>query len=180
MSFDNWIAMITAFISTATVIVMALQIRSNIKLTRNNQTFQKIYELDHLLYHPSRFKKIIKKIGMTNDRKSPLSIFDASLLNKKYKYEIYELLNFFETLSAAVFSKNIDNTIFFNIYGLRICNAYEKLHPFIILAADKYKNPEKKPYQHFSMLYEHYKRNMEENHGHRKSAFSFKKGGKHN
>lgn len=180
MSLDNWISLIAVLISTATVIVMALQINSDIRLSRNNQTFQKIQELDHLLYHHNKLKKVIKKIRLTNDRKPSISSKDAKKINKKYKFEIYDLLNFFETLSAAVFSKNIDNKIFYQIYGFRICNAYEKLSPFIETVAEKYEDPEKKPYQHFSQLYKNYKKKMEEKHGHRKSAFSFKKRRKYN
>lgn len=154
----NFIAVATALISALSVIAMSLQIRSNVKLNRNNQTFKKIEELDEILYHRSELRKIIKDIHLIDDCEKSLSIMEAGEILKDNDLYIYEILNFFESLSLSVISKNIDEKILKKIYGQRICEAYKKLHPFIRLIADKYEDPNTKPYQHFSLLYNNLKK----------------------
>lgn len=153
MDIANYTAIIAAFISALGVIAMSQQIRSDIKLNRSNQTFKKIEELDELLYHRSELKDIISNIRVINDCEDPLSIAEAEEIYNNNKLRIFEILNFFESLSLEVFCKNIDKKILYKIYGPRLCNAYEKLHPFILVIADIYKKPNIRPYQHFDLLY---------------------------
>lgn len=154
MKIGDWIAFIMVLVSIASVIVMTFQIKATFNLNRDNQTFIKIEELDEMLYRRKRLKKLIKEIRLLDDCDvhRPLSEVDK-IFHKYDKRKVYEILNFFEDLSLSVFLGNINIEILRRIYSSRICNAYEKLSPFITLIADKYENPNQKPYQHFSELY---------------------------
>ena len=145
---------LSVLVSICSVIVMSLQIKSNVDLERDSQTFIKIEELDEMLYRRKRLKKVIKKVRLMDECKSHCSLSEAEAIFKKYGEEkIYEILNFFEDLSLSVFLGNINIEILRRIYSGRICNAYKKLDPFIKHIADKYEDPNKKPYQHFSTLH---------------------------
>lgn len=147
-------ALITACVTACSVIAMCFQIRSNIKLNRLNETFKKIDELDKMLYGNNPLTKLISTIGLTEDNYNAIEIKKAEKVFNKNKNQVYELLNFFESLSSAAFAKNIDKKILEQIYGPRIYKAYIKLSPFIILIAHKNnKDPNKRPYQHFESLY---------------------------
>ena len=140
--------------SVCGVIVMSLQIKSNVDLKRDSQTFIKIEELDEMLYRRKRLKKLIKAIRLTDDCKTHCSLSEAEAILKKYgEVKICEILTFFEDLSLSVFLGNINVEILRRIYSDRICNAYKKLDPFIKCIADKYEDPNKKPYQHFATLH---------------------------
>lgn len=161
MDTANIIACVAVVVSTlsvvasfCSVIVMSLQIKSNVNLKRDSQTFVKIEELDEILYRRKRLKKVIKAIRLTDDCKGHCSLSKAEAIYKKFgKGKIYEILNFFEDLSLSVFLGNINVEILRRIYSDRICNAYKKLDPFIKCIADKYEDPNKKPYQHFATLH---------------------------
>lgn len=145
---------LSLLVSVCSVVVMGLQIKSNVNLKRDSQTFTKIEELDEILYRRKRLKKVIKAIRLTDDCKGHCSLSEAEAVYKEFgKGKIYEILNFFEDLSLSVFLGNINIEILRRIYSDRICNAYKKLDPFIKCIADKYEDPNKKPYQHFTTLH---------------------------
>lgn len=155
MNIGDMLECVTVLASMASVIVMTLQIKANFNLNRDNQTFMKIQELDEMLYRRKRLKKIIKEIRVLDDCKGHINFSEVAVILKKYdRRKLYEILNFFEDLSLSVFLGNVNIGILRRIYSSRICNAYEKLNPFIQAIADQYEDPNKKPYQHFSELYE--------------------------
>lgn len=154
MDIDNYIAIVAAIIAFASVIAMIVQIRAEIKLNRKNQTFNKIGELDKLMYTPNSLTFIIDKVGLLEDTMEPIELKSAFILFENNKNNIFELLNFFESLSLSVFSKNIDEKILRKNYGVRIHKYYIKLNPFIRLIADKYRDPNMEPYQYFRELYD--------------------------
>ncbi len=150
------IAIIAAIIALFTMLATILQIKYNIKLNRKNHTFDKISELERLLYSDSSpWKEIIKEIGVTDDQMPVLEYNKAANIysDENKKVVVYSILNYFESLSLAVFTKNIDEKILKKIYGKRIHTAFIKLHPFITLIAAKYHDPKYKPYQHFERLF---------------------------
>ncbi|MCM1222754.1 MAG: hypothetical protein NC548_50680 [Lachnospiraceae bacterium] len=154
MSLSEVAALATAGITACSVIAMCFQIRSNIKLNRLNETFKRIDELDKILYSNNPLTKSISTVALTEDDFNAIEIKKAEKIFNKNKNQVYELLNFFESLSSAAFAKNIDKKILEQIYGPRIYKAYIKLSPFIILIAHKNsKDPNKRPYQHFESLY---------------------------
>lgn len=145
---------LSALASFCGVIVMSLQIKSNVDLKRDSKTFIKIEELDEMLYRQERLKDVIDKTRLTDDCKGHCSLSEAEKIYEEVgKEKIYEILNFFEDLSLSVFLGNINVEILRRIYSDRICNAYKKLDPFIKCIADKYEDPNKKPYQHFETLH---------------------------
>ena len=150
---NDYVSIAAVFIAASSVMVMSVQIRSNIKLNQSNQTFNKIEELDKMLYHNGKLREVIKDLNLIDDSQKALSVVEATEVFLKYKMQIYEILNFFENLALSVFSKNINKKILMQIYGLRIHDAYEKMHPYIVLIADKYRDPTRRPYQHFEALY---------------------------
>lgn len=84
MSIANIIACVAVVVSTlsvvasfCSVIVMSLQIKSNVNLKRDSQTFVKIEELDEILYRRKRLKKVIKAIWLTDDCKGHCSLSEA-------------------------------------------------------------------------------------------------------
>ena len=132
----NFIAVATALISALSVIAMSLQIRSNVKLNRNNQTFKKIEELDEILYHRSELRKIIKDIHLIDDCEKSLSIMEAGEILKDNDLYIYEILNFFESLSLSVISKNIDEKTgalwkapVFSVSGENLTARFRRMNP---------------------------------------------------
>lgn len=156
METSDIIAIVAAVIALFSMFATVLQIRYNIKLNRKNHTFDKIGELEKLLYsYDSPWKEIIKEIGVINDQMSVLEYSEVAEIyeNEEKRNIVYAILNFFESLSLAVFTKNIDGRILKKIYGKRIHRAFIKLHPFITLIAANYHDPKYKPYQHFERLF---------------------------
>lgn len=147
-------------ISVITMLLLAYQIRSDIKLNRYNQTFKIISDLDVIL-NKEENSRIIQQAKLMEDFSDRLTldeaiaIYNESVDNQKI---IYEILNFYEALSLSVSCKHIDGKILRRMYGSRIINAYEKLDPFISAIADNYKSPKRKPYQHFQELYDKWKK----------------------
>lgn len=155
LSFINQYAgLLTLVVGLASALVIIIQIRSTIALNRKNLTFEKIKELEELLYGDGSLRKTIKKIGLLQGKK-PVGYNKAYRIFKKDKYLIYQLLNYFESLSLAVIEKNIDQDILFKIYGKRLRRAYIKLHPFIELIVRETEPTDSlyEPYQHFDELY---------------------------
>lgn len=147
---------ITTIITGVSVFVLAFQIRSDVKLNRYNQTFKIIDDLETMLNKQENLE-MIHTIGLMDDFSERLSLIEAmEIYNKsdENKTKIYEILNFYETLSLSVFCKHIDGKILRKIAGPRIFNAYEKLAPFISIIADNYKTPQTRPYQHYKKLYD--------------------------
>lgn len=140
-----------SLISAAGII---FQIRSNVKLNQKNRTFEKITELEGFLYNNSNIvmQKIIIVIGLLSDNKDTIDRDTASKIYDRCKYSVYQLLNYFESLSLAVIEKNIDKEILFRIYGKRIRRAHKRLHPFISLIATDQEDDRYRPYQHFDLL----------------------------
>lgn len=141
-------------ISFVSAVGIILQIRSNVKLNRKNLTFAKISELEGFLYknNSRTMQKIINRIGLLEENVKPVSQESAFRIYKRHKYFIYLLLNYFESLSLAVFEKNIDYKILFRIYGKRLRRAHSRLHPFISLIATERQDDRYIPYQHFDLL----------------------------
>lgn len=152
---DDYTGFFTPVVSLASALVIIIQIRSTITLNRKNLTFEKIKELEELLYGEGPLREIIKKIGLLEGKK-PVGYNKAYKIFKENKYLLYQLLNYFESLSLAVIEKNIDEDILFQIYGKRLQRAYIKLHPFIDLIVRETEPTDSlyEPYQHFDELFE--------------------------
>lgn len=141
-------------ISFVSAVGIILQIRSNVKLNRKNLTFVKISELERFLYNNPNdtMQKIINKIGLLEENKDHVELEKVINIYTCNKNLIYQLLNYFESLSLAVFEKNIDYEILFRIYGKRLRRAHSRLHPFISLIATERQDDRYRPYQHFDRL----------------------------
>ena len=156
MKTSDIIAIIATIIALFSMFATILQIQYNIKLNRKNHTFDKISELENFLYSSdSSWKDLIEEIGVLNDQMQVLEYSAVAEIydNKEKRNILYAILNYFESLSLAVFTKNIDERILKKIYGKRIHRAFIKLHPFITLIAANYHDPQYKPYQHFERLF---------------------------
>lgn len=149
---------ITPVVSLFGAVIIMIQIRSTVKLNRKNMTFEKIKELENFLYHNEALAEMIQTTGLLTERGEAVDGNTEAEIMKKDKYLLYQLLNYFESLSLAVFEKNIDQKILFKIYGRRLQRAYIKLHPFIVLITADSPDPRYKPYQHFDKLYDKLKR----------------------
>lgn len=157
---NNFIEQITVVISGISVLVLAYQIRSQIKLNKYNQTFHTIVNLETMLNKKDN-AQIIREIRLMDDFTRRLSLNEAQGIYNRSdedRQKIYEILNFYEALSLSVFSKHIDGKILRKMAGPRIYNAYEKLSPFIAVIADNYETPQTKPYQHYGELYNKWKK----------------------
>lgn len=152
--FETYQGLLIPASSLAGAIMIIFQIRSNVKLNRKNRTFEKITELEGFLYNNSNkvMQQIINKIGLLEGNTEPIDLELALRIYRRYQYLIYQLLNYFESLSLAVFEKNIDKEILFLIYGKRIRRAHNKLYPFISLITTELKDDRYRPYQHFDRL----------------------------
>lgn len=160
---ELYVAIIGLIISSITLIVAALQISSSVKWNRYNKTFETMEKLDKMLNKNEDLLSIINAIGLMDDYSCTLSIEESvNIYNQeKNKRKIYEILNFYESLSLGVFFRHIDEKILKKIYGPRIFNAYKKLYPFITIISTKYNNPQVKPYQHFQKLYKRWRKDYE-------------------
>lgn len=144
-------------VSVVTVVLLWWQIRTNVKLNRDNRTFEMISQLDKMINSDeSKKKDVIKKIRLLDEFSIRVSLEEAMVIysDDTNRSIIYEILNFYEALALAVFNKNVNKEILLSMYGYRIINAYKKLDPFISVIKDKYENQQSPPYQHFKTLYE--------------------------
>lgn len=149
------VAIIALVVSVIAVVVVMVQIWDTTRLNRKNQTFQKIKELEEMLYNDDSLKDIIKKIHLIENEKEAIGYKKALKMyeDSEQLHKIYRIINFFESLSLAMIKKNIDEKTFRQIFGKRMVRAYIKLHPFIVLIAGKSHNPRYEPYQHFKYIY---------------------------
>lgn len=154
---ENLLTICGIVISVLTMVLLWWQIRTSVKLNRDNRTFEMISQLDGMMTDDKPGKEdIIKKIHLLDEFSPRVSLEEAISIysTDKNRSIIYEILNFYETLALAVFNKNINKDILLSMYGYRIINAYEKLDPFISVIKDKYENRQSPPYQHFKLLYD--------------------------
>lgn len=151
-----------SFATIISAILVAEQIRSATKLNRGNLTFQKVNEMDALL-NKAEYQDIIRRIRLKDDHASALTekesvqIFEYSEENKQV---LYDILNFFEALSAATLRRNLDEATLRQMAGHRIFKIYQKLDPFIMMIRKNFKKDESSiwPYQHYEELYKKWKK----------------------
>lgn len=149
------IQIISALFSAVSAVFLGIQILNTIRSERRDRTFQMVAKLEHLMFDPQN-SKLIKEICLLDDF-SPkvdlvcaIEIYEKSYENRKC---IYKILNYYELLSTAVLSKNIDEKILQSLSGYQILNAHIKLEPFIAIIRDRYVSQQSPPYQHFDALY---------------------------
>lgn len=143
-------------INAVSVAFLGWQIHSNKQLNRNNKTFEMISQLDNIMNGKvNKGSRLVEEINLIDDFSGAISDKKArKIVKSKAKRKIvYEILNFYESLAVAVFSKNVNKKILQRMSGYRILNAYKKLKPFILCIRDEYEEPKSKPYQHFEQLY---------------------------
>lgn len=159
--------------SLATIISAALvakQIHSATKLNRGNLTFQKISEMDALL-NKAEYQDIIRRIYLKNDHAHPLTVEESSQIfeySEENKQVLYDILNFFEALSAATILHYLDETTLRQMAGHRIFKIYQKLEPFIEIIRKNFQGQKNMcPYQHYENLYKKWEKITEGSYEHR-------------
>lgn len=153
---------ITNIASIATIsgtFLVAWQIHSATKLNKGNLTFQKISEMDTIL-NKAEYQDIIRRIQLKNDHVDALTAEESSQIfrySEENRQIIYDILNFFEALSAATLRKYLDEEALRQMAGFRIVKIYEKLKPFIGIIR-KGRRVEVQPYQHYEELCQKWKK----------------------
>lgn len=97
---------------------------------------------------------------MKNDLAKELSEEESAQIFKyseENKQIIYDILNFFESLSAATLLYYLNEKTLRQMAGFRIVNIYQKLEPFIkIIRGDN--SIKIQPYQHYEELCKKWKK----------------------
>lgn len=147
---------ISILIAAASAGFVGWQIFCNIRLDRRNRTFRMISDLEKIMDDPNNSETILEMHLMDDfvpkvDLTEALKIYNGHSDKRRL---IYKILNYYERLSTAVFTKTIDTKILQQLSGYQILYAHEKLEPFISIIRDKYKARQSPPYQHFDSLYQ--------------------------
>ncbi|MDE6900976.1 MAG: DUF4760 domain-containing protein, partial [Oscillospiraceae bacterium] len=104
--------------------------------------------------------EIIQKIHLKNDDVAALNQGEAEVVfaySEENRQVIFDILNFYEMLSAAIINRHLDEETMRQIAGYRIFTAYKKLSPFIVIC-QRYNDGDNRPYQHYEELYTEWKR----------------------